>query len=240
MNSKPELKLDWATYKAAKYACENWHYSKCVPSARLVKIGVWENKEFIGVVIFSKGTCGHLFGRFGVSNLSGCELTRIALREHKTPVSRILSIAVRMLRKQSPGLRIIVSFAAKSEGHHGGVYQASGWLYDGETAFKQEYSVKGRRITDRTVSQWVKERKIRRAQLVKIPTCTKHRYLMPLDKEMTKQIKPLAKPYPKREKQAMAGPPAQRRGSTDLHAPTTEQAKLEARDDSSPAISNAA
>tara|TARA_R110002050_G_scaffold237477_3_gene373386 strand:- start:493 stop:735 length:243 start_codon:yes stop_codon:yes gene_type:complete len=48
----------------------------------------------------------------------------------------------------------------------------------------------------------------------------KHRYLMPLDKEMAEQIKPLAKPYPKREKQAMASfPEAQRQGSTDLYAP---------------------
>ena len=49
---------------------------------------------------------------------------------------------------------------------------------------------------------------------------SKHRYLMPLDKEMAKQINLLAKPYPKREKQAMdTFQVSQRRGSTDLHAP---------------------
>jgi hypothetical protein len=31
----------------------------------------------------------------------------------------------------------------------------------------------------------------------------KHKYLMPLDKEMSAKIAPLAKPYPKRVKQAM-------------------------------------
>ena len=56
------------------------------------------------------------------------------------------------------------------------------------------------------------------ATVVEVPG--KHRYIMPLDDAMRKQIEPLAKPYPKREKQAMASfPEAQRRGSTDLHAP---------------------
>lgn len=56
-----------------------------------------------------------------------------------------------------------------------------------------------------------------------ISTKGKHRYLMPLDKQMAEQIKPLSKPYPKREKQAMASDQdAQRQGSTDLHAPNSE------------------
>ena len=50
----------------------------------------------------------------------------------------------------------------------------------------------------------------------------KHRYLMPLDKEMSAKIAPLAKPYPKRVKQAMAGVhPEQRRSDTDPPAPFT-------------------
>tara|TARA_R110000782_G_C14750157_1_gene407080 strand:- start:42 stop:698 length:657 start_codon:yes stop_codon:yes gene_type:complete len=217
--AKVDLKIDWATHEAAKYACKNWHYSGCMPVAKIVKIGIWEGGKFIGVVLFSKGTCGHLFNRFGLDKKSGCELTRVALTTHKTPVSKIISIALRFLKAQSPGLRLIVSFAAKSEGHHGGIYQAGNWIYDGETTFKQEYMLNGKRITDRTVSSWVLKGKIKRSNLIKASSDTKHRYLMPLDKEMKAQIAPLAKPYPKREKQAMAVPTAQRRGSADLHAP---------------------
>jgi hypothetical protein len=48
----------------------------------------------------------------------------------------------------------------------------------------------------------------------------KHRYLMPLDDDMRARILPLAKPYPKRAKQAMTDDQsAQRQGSTDPHAP---------------------
>jgi hypothetical protein len=34
MPVKPELKIDWASHEAAKYACENWHYSKCLPAGK--------------------------------------------------------------------------------------------------------------------------------------------------------------------------------------------------------------
>ena len=47
----------------------------------------------------------------------------------------------------------------------------------------------------------------------------KHKYLMPLQKDMRDKILLLSKPYPKREKQAMAVPTEQRRCDTDLHAP---------------------
>ena len=55
MQEKPKLKVDWATHEAAKHSCVNWHYSKCLPAGKLVKIGAWENSKFIGVVIFSRG-----------------------------------------------------------------------------------------------------------------------------------------------------------------------------------------
>jgi hypothetical protein len=214
---RPDLRLDWCSHDAAKYACERWHYARTLPASKTVKIGAWENGSFIGSVIFSRGTCGHLFNRFGLPLTEGCELTRIALTHHVTPVSRILSVALRMLHGQSPGLRLIVSFAARSEGHHGGIYQASGWIYDGETAFKQEYAVAGRRITDRTVSEWVRQRKLHRSSLVRIPTQTKHRYLMPLDAAMRARIAPLAQPYPKRVKQATAGHHPVSDGAAPIH-----------------------
>ena len=51
----------------------------------------------------------------------------------------------------------------------------------------------------------------------------KHKYLMPFDDGVKSMVMELAKPYPKRVKQAMTGhPPAQRQGSTDQHAPTIQ------------------
>ena len=58
---------------------------------------------------------------------------------------------------------------------------------------------------------------------------------MPLDKEMKEQIEELRQPYPKREKQAMAVPAVQRRGSADPYAPILEGGG----DTISPLIANA-
>jgi hypothetical protein len=61
------------------------------------------------------------------------------------------------------------------------------------------------------------------ATVVDVPG--KHRYLMPLDADMRARIMPLAKPYPKRAKQAMTDVQSeQRQGGTDPHAPITQEA----------------
>jgi hypothetical protein len=91
---KHELKIDWATHEAAKFACEKWHYSKSVPVPPLVKIGAWEDGKFIGVVIFSRGASSNLMSPYGLGQDEGCELTRIALTNHKTEVSRIVKLAI--------------------------------------------------------------------------------------------------------------------------------------------------
>ena len=128
---KPDLKIDWATHEAAKYAVENWHYSKSIPKSKLVKIGVWENQKFIGVVIFSSGATPNLGSPYGLTQRECVELSRVALNKHFTPVSRILSIALKFLVNVNPKLRLVVSFADRDQSHHGGIYQATNWIYDG-------------------------------------------------------------------------------------------------------------
>jgi hypothetical protein len=182
-----------------------------MPVGKNVLIGVWEAGQFIGCVIFGKGVCNHLVGAYDLSPLEGAELTRVALRSHAAPVSRIVAIARRLIGSQSPGLRLLVSFADKTQGHHGGIYQADGWIYSGTSSFKQEYYLNGRRLTDRTVSQYVLERRINRKDLIKAPTAGKHRYLYPLDSEMRQRVLSLSQPYPKRPKDS-SEPPATHAG----------------------------
>lgn len=105
------MRVDWATHKAAKHAVENWHYSRVLPVPPLVKIGVWEAEKFAGVVLFSRGANNNLLKPFGLKQTEGCELTRVALRDHKTPVSRIIRIALNFLRESNAGMQLVVSFA---------------------------------------------------------------------------------------------------------------------------------
>lgn len=88
-----DLRLDWCSHAAAKYAVEHWHYSRSLPGADMVKVGVWENDRFVGCVVFSRGATPNISKPFGLGKLQVCELTRVALDCHETPVSRIIAVA---------------------------------------------------------------------------------------------------------------------------------------------------
>jgi len=198
--SKADLKIDWATHAAAKYACENWHYSKSVPVGKLVRIGAWEFGNFVGVMIFAWGMNKNLGAPYGLAINECCELVRIALNKHEVPVSRMMALALRFLNKQSTGLRLVVSFSDPEEGHHGGIYQANNWIYSGQSAPNYEWRLNGKRLNKRayTGSNFGAPKMAVPSGAIKVALKGKHRYLMPLDDDMRKKIEPLRKPYPKR------------------------------------------
>lgn len=193
------LKLDWCSHEAAKYAVEHWHYSEKLPRASLTKIGVWENEVFKGCIIFSMGANNDLVRQYGLKPWQGCELTRIAMTDHQVSVSRICSIAIKFLKNKCPKLELIVSFADPRRGHHGGVYQAMGWIYSGICDGANFAVVRGKHIHARTVFQWIKSGRIKkRSDIPHEKPPGKHRYLFPLNEQMRKRIIHLSKPYPKR------------------------------------------
>lgn len=208
LSSKSDLRIDWASHAAAKYACETWHYSRRLPSGKLVKIGAWEDGKFIGVVLFGLGATPNLSKAYGISMTECCELTRVALRAHSTPVSRIVAIAIKKLMAFCPGVRLIVSFADTAQGHHGGIYQAGNWIYSGSVRL-DTWVIKGKKMHPRSV---VAKYGTQADAAIKgiDPNAhkiwgDKHRYLMPLDDEMRAKVLPLAQPYPKRPKQETTG-----------------------------------
>ena len=213
---KPQLKIDWATHEAAKYACVNWHYSGCLPAGKLVKVGAWENGKFIGVVLFGRGASPTLGKKFNLGQDQCVELVRIALTKHITPVSRIAAIATKFLKKSNPRLRMVVSFADPDKGHYGGIYQAGNWVYCGDSPATIELFVKGRWVHWRGGFYEKTDKTARRT----MPG--KHRYLMPLDAEMKERILPLSKPYPKRVKDQDSEHPSELGGETPTHTLQTQ------------------
>ena len=199
--SKADLQIDWATHEAAKYACENWHYSDTLPVGKMVKVGVWEFRKFIGVVLFARGNTPHLGTKYGLSQIEVCELVRVALSKHSSPVSKIVAIALRFLKEQNPKIRLVVSFADPHQGHHGGIYQAGNWVYAGKSPDSTEWLHDGKWKHNREITSGAFGGKRQVSNYQNLPQRQKpgkHRYLMPLDTEMRKRILPLSKPYPKR------------------------------------------
>jgi hypothetical protein len=198
------LKIDWCSYQAAKYAVLNWHYSHAMPSGKLAKIGVWEYGQFIGCLLFGRGANNCLGKPYGLSQNECCELVRIALKKHETPVSRIIAISIKMLRKLSPNMKAIISFADTAQDHHGGVYQASNWIYLGKSNSADEYIVHGKRMHGRSMRAKYKTH-VGKDFIKIVKGSSKHRYIMPLDKILKEKLINLSKPYPMRQKIALNG-----------------------------------
>ena len=205
--NKADLRIDWATHEAAKYACEHWHYSGSIPTPPLVCVGGWEQSSFIGVVVFGRGANNNLGKPYGLLQTQCCELVRIALRNHNTEVSRIVSLAMKLIKRNHKTLKLVISYADPMQGHHGGIYQAGNWIYTGKTTPDRFYIThEGKRVHSRMVCEsgfkkvYGQKRRVLKPHECKEKHTTdgKHRYLMPLDAEMRKRILPLSKPYPKR------------------------------------------
>lgn len=191
-------------HAAAEYAVKHWHYSRSLPVPPRIVYGVWDDENFLGVVIYSRGASPALGRPYGLTQGEVCELTRVALREHDAPVSQIVAATMRELRGSNPGLRAIISFADPAEGHHGGIYQAGNWLYLGRTDptvvyfdkagkkwHSRQVSVTGKRTQFGNVRAVVK---LKDCRAVKMPG--KHRYLMPLDRSTRRRLASLGQPYP--------------------------------------------
>lgn len=204
--SGPALRLAWVGVDAERFAVEHWHYSRSLPPPPRMALGVWEEERFIGCVIFARGASANLHKPFGVRIDECAELVRVALDRHETPVTRIVSIALRMLRQKAPGLRIVVSFADPAHGHIGGIYQGGGWLYAGTTSPQPKFIDRdGRTWHNRMIGVKGTKRvfgEVRRVltpdQCVRVTSPPKHRYLMPLDDDMRERVRPMIRPYPKR------------------------------------------
>lgn len=140
MSQAPKLYLAFCTHKSAAFAVEHWHYSRKMPVGKANYIGVWENDVYIGVVMFSRGNTPHIGRAFGLDQTQIIELTRIALNRHQTHVTRIMRIALAMVKKHNPNLQAVISYADQTQGHEGLIYHAGGWTYLGTTPKLEKYT----------------------------------------------------------------------------------------------------
>src|SRR5215467_5814274 len=204
MNScpKPKIRIDWCSYAAAKYAVQHWHYSRSLPCSKTARLGVWEDDKFIGAVVFAWGANRHLAGEYRLKMTQCAELCRVALTKHSTPVSRILSIAVKMLKREMPGIRLIVSYADLNHGHFGKIYQASNWVFVGETGHEAGIVLNGKLTHRRTINskygtsdiEWLHTHVDPCAR--RIEGKPKFKYLLPLDDEIAECVRTLERAYP--------------------------------------------
>jgi hypothetical protein len=234
--NKPKLHLAWCSHKAAKYAVEHWHYSKRMPSTagRAVYIGVWEDGKYVGSIVFSLGANLNLGKRYGLRQFERCELVRVALREHKNTVTKIVSVALKILKKHSPGLKAVFSYADMGQGHVGVIYQAGNWSYIGISPGTYEYIRNGEILHSRTASDRYGSLKgMRERGFTKQKKANKHLYVSVFDRSIYSRFTKHVLPYPKRGESDTSDTPGHHPGkggstpTSPLHSKELTNAKKE-------------
>lgn len=207
------MKLEKASNKAIKYACMNFHYAKSVPVNVLGYNVFNELKEWCGVILYGTGANNNIATQYNLKQGEVIELVRMALNGKQESTSKALSISLKLIKKDVPLCKLIVSYADKDQNHKGIIYQATNWIYTGvqmENKPDASFVIDGKRIHGKTISD-----KCKRFGLVKnienikrvyktnnveaYITKGKIKYLYPLCEETKQLCKKLSKPYPKKE-----------------------------------------
>lgn len=206
------MRIARANKVAIEYACKNFHYAKCVPCNPL-GYNIYNSKdEWCGVILFGYGASPMIGSPYGLGQGQTLELTRVALNGKQECTSQAVALALKELKKDCPLVRLAVSYADIDQDHLGTIYQATNWIYIGETTAGESHAfiIDGKKIHENTVRKNVLSKGLpssienikkvyKTSHVEKFFTKGKRKYLMPLNKKIRKQILPLAKPYPKED-----------------------------------------
>jgi len=118
-----------------KRACQDWHYTGCLPPNESLIYGFWRGPIFDGIIAFrelnSPAVNVHWEKIIGGRSI---EISRIALRPQsdRPPTTQYIAMAMSKLRM----LQVyegVYSYADAIYGHEGTVYKAASFLYAGFT-----------------------------------------------------------------------------------------------------------
>lgn len=105
------------------------------------------------------------------------ELTRLVKHpNYKFELSKLISLCVKEIKKSKKRFDLLVSYADSTQKHHGGIYQACSWFYDGKRNPAQDgILINGKFTPNRTCSSLYGTKS---AKLLKdhLRTCTIQRH----------------------------------------------------------------
>lgn len=210
------MRLTLATTKAIQYACKHFHYSHCSP-LKSIGYNVYNgNDEWCGVILYGRGATPAISSPYGLSQGQVLELTRVALNGKQETTSQAVAMSLKALKKDYPLVKLVVSYADIDQSHLGTIYQATNWIYEGESCAgtMSGFIINGKKVHKKSIydkmvfedGKWIHcpqtiemVRKYFDKDAQPFITAGKRKYLMPMDKQMKKFIAPLAKPYPKND-----------------------------------------
>lgn len=201
------MKLSVASSKAIKYACLNFHYAKSVPVNPFGFSVFNDEGEWCGVVLFSLGANSNLPTMFGLRQGQACELVRMALNGKHGITSKVLALAMKLIKTKLPLCKILASYSDRNQGHYGIIYQATNWIYCGDSSVKTTTVINGKRMHDKSIygkygTNKIEELRKKGLTVEQVKNEPKHRYIYPLDISLLPLCRGMAKPFPKKAAEA--------------------------------------
>ena len=195
------MRLQKASSKAIKYACLKFHYAKVMPIVSIAYSVFNNNNEWCGCITFGGGAGAYMGRPFGLYYGQYLELTRMALNGKQESTSKAMSIAIKLIKKSNPTVKLLISYADKGQEHIGTIYQATNWYFvEDIKSSGEEVFYKGKWTHNRMSSEVSKEYY---KTLLKRKKSGKYKYIYPLQNVILPLCKSLSKPYPKKEIQAI-------------------------------------
>ena len=149
-----DLKTRIVDKEYARRFISRYHYSKKC-SGIVIAIGQWLGQELKNCIVFN-ACCGREMANQvydGGDNNSVLELARMVSIEPKPKnlESYAISKALDWLKQNMPNIKVVISYADNTMGHHGYCYQASGFTYYGQSRPTIEYYLDGKRMHERNI-----------------------------------------------------------------------------------------
>lgn len=199
------MRLEKASYKAIKYACLKFHYAKSVP-VNVFGYSVFnEKKEWCGVVLYGTGATPNISNPYKLKQGQVIELVRMALNGKQKNTSKVLALSLKLIKKDLPLVKLVVSYADIDQNHLGIIYQATNWYFTGKCNenTRTGFIINGKKVHNKTLHGMGKTQNLKGAREIDINAKEfiskgKRKYIYPIDKSLIPMCKELAKPYPKK------------------------------------------
>jgi hypothetical protein len=195
------MRLEIASNKAIKYACLNFHYAKSVPNVGLA-YNVFNNlNEWCGVICYGIGATNNIAEPYNLKQGEVIELVRMALNGKQDSTTKAMAISLKLITKNAPNVKLVVSYADSEQGHYGIIYQATNWFYTGFSV-DTNLIINGERKHRRTLGSKYGtcsaiELRKKGLNVEVLKTKPKWKYIYPLEKSLISLCKSLSRPYPK-------------------------------------------
>lgn len=128
--SAKELVIKSIDGASARKIVSLYHYSGKSTNNSQIHFGVFMNDQLLGALQFGPSIDKNRMGQnLGIGSNHFLELNRMAFSDKliKNSESRAISVCLRMLKKQYPFLKLIISFADACQCGDGTIYRASGF-----------------------------------------------------------------------------------------------------------------